>query len=132
MSCSSTGSSTKNTLEGHTRDLYPYLVEKAKNREVVSYEKCTDYLETSGSYLGRVLGTINECEHRQNNPLLTAVVVRDEKRDGEVHPSLGFFAWPCVPDEVQVHPDRKGQPSEKQLDFWEAERDRVWSTWAGQ
>lgn len=118
----------KETLEKHVQNLRPHLLEKASNEELVNYQKATDYLGTSRQYLGRVLGAINECEARQNNPLLSAIVVRDEKIDGEVRPSLGFFTWPCIPDRYWVHPDSSGSPSEEQLEYWREERNRVWST----
>lgn len=123
----------RETLEKHTGLLHPYLREKASQGELVSYEKAKGHVDTSRQYLGRVLGAINECEHRKGNPLLTAIVVRDEKIDGERHPSRGFFSWPCIQDrepDVWVHPDKKGSLSADQLAFWEEERDWVWEHWA--
>lgn len=120
------------TLESHVQNLRPYLIERASDEAVVTYQNASDYLGTSRQYLGRILGAINECEARRDNPLLTAIVVRDEKVDREVRPSLGFFTWPCIPEEYRVHPDSSGSPSEEQLKYWNEERDRVWSIWAGE
>lgn len=115
----------KKTLEEHVQNLYPFLIEKARNRESVTYEEARAHLDTSRQYLGRVLGAINECEDRQDNPLLTAIVLKDTKIDGKVRPSLGFFTWPCVSEEHRVHPDSPGSPSEEQLEYWEKEREKA-------
>lgn len=122
----------KKTLDEHVQKLYPYLLEKARNEDLVSYEEATNHLGTTRQYLGRVLGAINECEDRKNNPLLTAIVVKDTKIDGKVQPSLGFFTWPCIPEEHWVHPDTSGYPSKEQLEYWKKERERVWSTWTSE
>lgn len=123
----------KNTLRDHVEALYPYLREEARKNRLIDYDDAKDHLGTSRRYLGRVLGAINECEHRKDNPLLTAIVVRDTKIDGERRPSMGFFTWPCVRDrqpDCWSHPDHDGSPSEKQLKYWKEERDRVWEAWS--
>lgn len=125
----------KDTLEDHARDLRPFLLEKAREKELVDYDEAKEKIETSRQYLGRVLGAINECEHREGNPMLSAIVVRDKRIDGERRPSLGFFSWPCVRDRTDdcwSHPDESGEPSQAQLDFWEQERDAVQETWGAE
>jgi hypothetical protein len=120
----------KETLKKHSQKLRSFLIEKASEKELVNYQEAADYLGTSRQYLGRVLGAINECESHQDNPLLTAIVVKDKNYEKDTHPSLGFFSWPCIPEEHRVHPDSSGSPSEEQLDYWREEWDRVWSAWA--
>ncbi len=77
------------TLERKIETIRPRLRDVANESEKITYQELTDgFSLVHSSRIGRVLGIIGALEHRLDNPVLPAVVVK-EHREG---PGEGFFA----------------------------------------
>jgi hypothetical protein len=104
--------------------VYCRLLTAAQYRGTVTYQEIAKILRLpmKGSHMGReigwILGEISEDEHTAERPMLSAVAVNVGGGPGP-----GFFAFAR---ELGI---LSSEPSEERR-FWEAEREKVYSTWA--
>jgi hypothetical protein len=95
--------------------LYGLVVETARNRRTIAYSATGK----SRAVIGPLLDEINRHEHLEGRPLISVVVVHK----GTTDPGQGFLL--CAQDLGRF------KPGDDKKAFVEAERDRVYRSWAG-
>lgn len=104
--------------------VYCRLIDAARKIEAVSYERIAEIMGLEpGLYMvqeiGHLLGEINEDEHNNGRPMLSAVAVNpDIKMPGE-----GFFK---LANKLQKF---HGTTVEDKRTFWREEIQKVYETW---
>ncbi len=105
--------------------VYCELIHAARNKQPITYGKEIAEimgLLPSGDYMaketGQILGEISEYEHLHNRPLLSAVVVRGDKK----MPGEGFFTLARELGELEEKMD--------EWTFWKRELKGVYDTWS--
>jgi len=104
--------------------VYCKLIQVARNRQTILYGEIAKImgLPPSGDYMaretGQILGEISEYEHLHGRPLLSAVVVRGDKKI----PGEGFFTLSRQLGKLQEGMDERS--------FWERELEEVYDTWS--
>lgn len=104
--------------------VYCKLIQTARNRQVITYGEIAEImgLPPAGQYMsretGQMLGEISEYEHLHGRPLLSAVVVRGDKK----MPGEGFFTLSRQLGELGENMDERT--------FWERELKRVYDIWS--
>ena len=96
------------------------LIEVAKHKGTISYSDVARIadLHVRDPTLFRILDDISTHEHKAGRPLLTAVVIRQDKR----MPGDGFFKLARRLGLHRVGADDK--------EYWQRQRDRVYAAWA--
>jgi len=105
--------------------VYCELIQAARNKQPITYgEEIAKImgLPPSGDYMGKetgqILGEISEYEHLHGRPLLSAVVVKVDKKI----PGEGFFGLARDLGKLQEGMDERS--------FWERELGEVYDTWS--
>ena len=104
--------------------VYCKLIQAARNKQPIFYREIAEImgLPSSGDYMaketGQILGEISEYEHLHSRPLLSAVVVRSDKKI----PGEGFFTLARELGELEENMD--------EWTFWKREIKMVYDTWS--
>jgi len=104
--------------------VYCKLIKAARDKQLITYGEIAKImrLPPSGDYMaketGQILGEISEYEHLHGRPLLSAIVVRGDKK----MPGEGFFAMSRQLSELEEDMD--------EWTFWKIELKRVYDTWS--
>lgn len=102
--------------------LYDRLKDVARSGQIAYYSDVAPLVNLDMSQppdreeIGRLLGEISESEHRQDRPLLSAVII---SREGN-RPGDGFFT---LARSLRLHPGGDDTA------YWIAEVQRVWDYW---
>lgn len=113
-------------FDSSTAMVYHILMEAARKRELVTYPEVCEHLGFSidvsdhKKRLNEILCGISREEHRNGNPMLSAVVVQKDDRK----PGKRFFE---LASELGKH-----TADGKEEEFFEAECQQVYSKWAGE
>ncbi|MBC8275560.1 MAG: hypothetical protein H8E40_11420 [Chloroflexi bacterium] len=111
------------TLHHYVERARPILMDVARgNRErnFITYEDLMDEMGGPGrGYIGEVLEEVSCSEDDRDHPLLSALVIKKNKRS----PSYGFWYMRCLPERV------KNSSDEEKRVFWLQECDKVWYFW---
>ncbi|MFA9613307.1 MAG: hypothetical protein ACERK9_05115 [Deltaproteobacteria bacterium] len=104
--------------------VYCRLLKAARKKESVSYEEIGQImdLEAHGGMakeIGQLLGEINEDEHNNGRPMLSAVAVEPTTR----MPGEGFFQFAKELGRFD------GETDEDKREFWRDEIQRVYEIW---
>jgi hypothetical protein len=104
--------------------VYCKLLTAARRKEGVPYEEIRQImgLEAQGGMakeIGQLLGEINEDEHNNGRPMLSAVAVESTTR----MPGEGFFKFAKELNKFD------GETDEDKRDFWRDEIQRVYEIW---
>ena len=104
--------------------VYCKLLNAARKKESVPYEEIGQImgLDTQAGMakkIGRLLGEINEDEHNNGRPLLSAVAVEPATR----MPGDGFFQF------AKELKKFDGETEEDKREFWREEIQRVYEMW---
>jgi hypothetical protein len=104
--------------------VYCRLLKAARKKESVSYEEIGQImdLEAHGGMakeIGQLLGEINEDEHNNGRPMLSAVAVEPTTR----MPGEGFFQFAKELSRFD------GKTDEEKREFWRDEIQRVYEIW---
>jgi hypothetical protein len=105
------------------RLVYSKLIEVARSRGLTTYQHVAKIMQLPltgnlmGKETGQMLGEISREEVRCGRPMLTAVVVGTSGYPGD-----GFYGL--------AHDLGKIPSPTQNVTFWEAERQRVYDTWA--
>ena len=104
--------------------VYCKSIQAARNKQPITYGEIAKImgLPPSGDHMaketGQILGEISEYEHLHNRPLLSAVVVRSDKKI----PGEGFFTLARELGELEENMD--------EWTFWKREIKMVYDTWS--
>ena len=100
--------------------IYDKLKEVARARESTNYTEIGALvgLEPYNPDLWKILDEINQSEHQQHHPMISALVVVQ----GENKPGSGF--WACA---IRLGKFTRGEDEDR---FWSDELRRVWEYWA--
>ena len=104
--------------------VYCRLLNAARKKECVSYEEVGQIMGLEAHVgmvreIGQLLGEINEDEHRNGRPMLSAVAVEPTTR----MPGEGFFQFA---KELNTF---AGETDEDKREFWRDEIQRVYEIW---
>ena len=107
------------TLKKYIELARPILIEVARERELITYNELGEKMGGPGrGYIGEILKQVCLKEHRNNRPLLSALVVHKNDR----LPGNGFFRLSVMPETI-----RNG--SREKRKFWENERKNIYEHW---
>ena len=104
--------------------VYCKLIQAARNKQPIFYGEIAEImgLPPSGDHMaretGKILGEVSEYEHSHNRPLLSAVVVKSDKKI----PGKGFFTLARELGKLEEGMDERS--------FWERELEEVYDTWS--
>lgn len=105
--------------------VYRWLIQIARKKETITYGEIAEMMPNipkRGNYMsrevGQLSGEISQYEHLRGRPLLSAVVVRGDKK----MPGEGFFDMGRELGMLQEGTDERS--------FWERELDEVYDTWS--
>lgn len=96
---------------------YTILKEEARSRGVITYGELMSKIGTSRGYIGLVLDGINRIEHKQDHPILSAIVVKANTK----MPGDGFF-------DLLVDLGLRDK-SKSKSEQWMELRDKVYKFW---
>jgi hypothetical protein len=104
--------------------VYCRLLEAARNKEGVSYEDLGEMMglepgDSRDQEIAQLLGEINEDEHNNGRPMLSAVAVDSTKK----MPGEGFFNYAKKLGKFD------GDTEEDKRDFWREEIQEVFEIW---
>lgn len=104
--------------------VYCKLLNAARKKESVPYEEIGQIMDLDAQAgmakeIGRLLGEINEDEHNNGRPLLSAVAVEPATR----MPGDGFFQF------AKELKKFDGETEEDKREFWREEIQRVYEMW---
>ena len=105
-------------------EVYCKLIKAARAKQPITYGEIAEImgLPPSGDHMaretGEILGEISEYEHLHGRPLLSAVVVRSDKKTI----GKGFFTLARELGKLQEGMDERS--------FWERELEEVYDTWS--
>ena len=104
--------------------VYCKLLNAARKKEGVSYKEIGQIMGLEAHVdmakeIGRLLGEINEDEHNNGRPMLSAVAVEPSTR----MPGEGFFHFAKELNKFQ------GETDEDKREFWRDEIQRVYEIW---
>jgi hypothetical protein len=104
--------------------VYCRLLDAAKKKEGVSYEEIGQIMGLelgagTAKEIGQLLGEINENEHNNGRPMLSAVAVKPTTK----MPGEGFFGFARKLDKFA------GETEEEKRAFWRDEIQRVYAIW---
>lgn len=120
------------TLERYVEMARPILIEVARQRTVITYEKLMDRLGggPGRGYIGEVVGRVTEIEQEDWHPKLSAVVVRSDTH----MVGGGFLGFPDTPQAIRRStPEEFQNPHLSQADqkYWQGQLQEVYRYWQG-
>ncbi|MEJ2233814.1 MAG: hypothetical protein P8X67_07800 [Syntrophobacterales bacterium] len=104
--------------------VYCRLLNAAREKESVSYEEIGQIMDLEAHLgmakeIGQLLGEINEDEHNNGRPMLSAVAVKPTTK----MPGEGFFQFAKQLNKFD------GETDEDKREFWRDEIQRVYEIW---
>ena len=105
--------------------VYRRLIQIARKKETITYGEIAEMMPNipkRGNYMsrevGQISGEISQYEYLHGRPLLSAVVIRGDKKT----PGEGFFNMARELSKLQEDMDKRS--------FWERELEEVYKTWS--
>ena len=111
------------------KKLYDFLVEKARNKELVTYGEVADHLGVDLSNVGerynefaQLMGNLNKDMIAEGKPLISSIIILKNKNPlAQITPGEGFFEFAKKYGVMKPRED-------KQL-FWAKETKKVFEEW---